>query len=286
MILNKTLPTTIDDGRLDWAIRLLSESRSYSGKGDLIRMNWRNVSEISPAGQAILCCLFDTFIEQKTMVKNLYIPRRFKTIPIVTNLKKIDEFKRLPNPTIQDFETQDLILKGRTTLDILLRESFEEKFKHVLSPDLIYDCLLVLNELMQNTVDHSTAERYYLYAGPWEGEFHAGILDMGATVPAKMEQKYTCADDLEYLELALKEGFGTRRQRPGGVGLSYFFSYLKKHSGKLTLISRRAQVRRYFNTRRSQSTSIKYPLMGTWCFARFALENHNEENRHKKRVHK
>jgi ABC-type transporter Mla MlaB component/anti-sigma regulatory factor (Ser/Thr protein kinase) len=284
MILQKALPVSIDDGRLDWALHLLSESRNYRSKHDVIRLNWKKVSEVSPAGHAILCCLFDTFIEQHNRIKNVAIPKQLRAIPVVANLKALDTFKRLPSPGVQNVETPTLLLRGHITLDVLFREAFEAKFATLLSPDLLYDCLLVLNELMQNTVDHSTAERYYLYAGLWKGEFHAGVLDMGATIPAKMEQKYTCTDDLAYLSLALKEGFGTRRQRPGGIGLSYFFNYLKKHSGKLTLISRGAQVRRYFNTRRSQSNPVKYPLRGTWCFARFALENHDEKNRSQKYV--
>lgn len=265
------LPTIIDDGRLDWALALLSQSRTTEKKTPF-RLDWRSVTDVSPAGEAILCCLFDSFVEQRNRVQCIHVPKRFHTTPVVTHLMHRSNFSHLPAPNIQNHETEHAILRGSTTVDLLFTERFQEKFSTDLEPDLVYDCLLILNELMQNTVDHSTAERYYLYAGLWREEFHAGVLDMGSTVPAKMEQKYACASDLEYLQLALKEGYGTRRQRPGGIGLSYFFGYLKKHAGKLTLMSRGAQIRRYFNTRRSQQNALKYPLMGTWCFARFRLK--------------
>lgn len=47
---------------------------------------------------------------------------------------------------------------------------------------------------------------------------------------------------------------------------------LKKHQGQLTIISRNAQLRRYFNQRTVRRGSLKFPLPGTWCFARFPLE--------------
>lgn len=166
-----------------------------------------------------------------------------------------------------------MILRGnREHLNIQFLEHVQEVFSGRISKDLFFACKLVTNELMQNSVDHSTSERYYLYAGVWKNEFHAGVLDMGATIPAKLEQKYACSNDVEYLEVALKYGTGTRRQRPGGFGLYYFSDFLKENNGKLTILSRRAQVRRYFKTRRSQKNLLKYPLAGTWCFARFPLE--------------
>ena len=266
------LPEIIDDGRLDWALTLLHVSRQTTATPNEIRLNWSKVHGISPAGMAILCCILDTLVEQHHHVKCLFVPKEFRNIPVVQNLTKLNQSNSLPSPDTNDFESADMMLKGRTSIDILFRERFLEKFAAGLSEDVAYDCLLILNELMQNTVDHSTAERYYLYAGRWNMEFHVGVLDMGITIPAKMEQRYHCADDLEYLKLALKEGTTTRRRRPGGVGLSYFFNFIKRHGGKLTVMSRGAQVRRYFSTRKSQKTMLKYPLQGTWCFARFPLE--------------
>lgn len=271
MTKNITLPKVIDDGRLDWALSLLNESRRIANTREEIKLNWRSVKSISPAGFAILSCLFDTFVEQKNLIKFVFVSKKFKHIPIINNLINIKNFNALPSPNIQNYENDEMFLKGNIAIDVLYQDLFKEKFSHILSDELIYDCLLILNELMQNTYDHSTAERYYLYAGVWGDEFHIGVLDMGISIPAKMEQRYSCDDDIEYLKLALKEGTTTRRIRTGGVGLSYFFHYLKRNEGKLTILSRNAQIRRYFKTRRSQINILKYPLYGSWCFARFPI---------------
>lgn len=264
------LPATIDDGRLDWALDLLERSRS-AGKAPL-RLNWRKVKSISPAGMAVLACLFDTFVEQGNRINCVFVARRFKDIPVIRNTMRIAEFHALPQPDANSFEDDAMILRGRTSLDTLFVERFREKFAKAAGEEISYDCSLILSELMQNTVDHSTAERYYVYAGIWKGELHAGVIDMGITIPAKMAQRYDCKSDLEYLELALREGITTRRRRSGGVGLAYFFDFLKHNEGKLTIMSRGAQVRRYFKTRRTQRGKTKFALRGTWCFARFSLK--------------
>ncbi|MFA4972083.1 MAG: hypothetical protein WC683_05685 [bacterium] len=264
------LPNHIDDGRLDWALDLLESSRSAKKK--YLRLNWKDVKSISPAGMAILCCLFDAFIEQSNRIDCLFVPKHLREIPVIRNMIRISEFSTLPPPEANSFEDASMILRGRTSLDPLFAERFREKFAKVAGDELSYDCTLILNELMQNTVDHSTAERYYVYSGIWENEFHAGVLDMGISIPAKMQQRYDRASDLEYLELALEEGITTRRRRSGGVGLAYFFHFLKRHEGKLTIMSRGAQVRRYFKTRRTQRGKTKFALRGTWCFARFSLK--------------
>lgn len=266
--MNVQLPETIDDGRLDWALTLLARSKTDRE----IRLDWRKTLEISPAGTAILCCLFDTFVEQGCQVRCVFVPKRFRQLPVVRNLIEVRDFSALPAPEIQDVETKDLLLRGRSTVDVLFAERLHEKFAHLLDEDLEYDCCLILNELMQNAADHSGAERFYAYAGHFRGEFHVGVLDMGASIPGRMEQRYSCPDDVQFLELALQEGTTTRRLRSGGIGLSHFFHFLKRQEGKLTILSRGAQVRRYFKTRRSQCGELKEVLRGTWCFARFSLE--------------
>ncbi len=267
--MNTLLPSSVDDGRIDWAIALINKIVTAGAARKEFKLDWRKVANISPAGLAILACIFDTVVEQRARIKNVFIPKRFKGIPVVKNIQRT--FPSLPSPSINNYESKDMLFKGNTSLDVLFRERLEEKFSDILPEELVYDVHLILNELMQNTVDHSTAERYYIYCGAWKNEFHAGLLDMGISIPAKMEQSYSCKDDLDYLKLALKEGTTTRRARTGGLGLAYFFEHLKRHEGKLTIVSRFAQIRRYFRTRRSQINILKHPLRGTWCFARFPL---------------
>ena len=272
------LPQTIGDGRIDIFFKLLQLSKDRS-KENQIYLDWQRTFQITPAGQAILAVLFDTFLEQRTKLKNINISKKFLGFPVVRNLMRSGQCKELPKPEIHNFETTEMILKGGTTsIDLSFTERLREKFGNMLSKDLLFAATLTINELMQNSVDHSTAERYYLYAGLWEREFHIGLLDMGITIPAKLTQKYACEDDLAFLELALQKGSSTRRIRTGGFGLYYFFEFLKESLGKLTIVSRNAQIRRYFKTRKSQKNILKYPLHGTWCFARFPLEKNNAKN--------
>lgn len=212
-------------------------------------------------------------IEQKCFLKNVFLKKRLSNYPVIKNLLNTSRYATLPKPDIHNYSDEHCILSGKeSSIDILFMERIKENYGKYLSEDLEFSCRLILNELMQNAVDHSTAERYYLYAGKWKQEFHIGVLDMGITIPAKLEQKYVYKDDVEYLKISFKPGIGTRRKRPGGVGLSHTFDVLKNHQGRLTVVSRDAQIRRYFKRRQTQQGSIKHRLNGTWCFTRFPLE--------------
>ena len=72
-----------------------------------------------------------------------------------------------------------------------VKEILINEYSHRLDEDLLFSIQLVFNELIQNAVDHSTSERYYLYFGVVKDEVHFGVLDMGITLPSKMEQKFT-----------------------------------------------------------------------------------------------
>lgn len=265
-----TLPQSISDGRLDTVLKIFF---LLKGKAKKMRLDWSRVSAISPAGYAILACLFDTVIEQHGSLRHLRIKKKFKTLPVIQNLLRAGEFQTLPDPGLHNFQSQDLIFEGS---DLKVNLSFMDRvdaaFNSILSEDMRFSCRLILNELMINCIDHSTAERYFLYAGKWEKEFHIGVLDMGITIPAKLERKYIKDSDVALLEHALKEGVTTRRQRMGGFGLAHTFDVLKNHKGKLTILSRGAQVRRYFNRGSLIKGKLKHILDGTWCFTRFPLE--------------
>lgn len=266
------LPQTISDGRLDTLLKIFATLKQCNDRRRVLTLNWTRVAELTPAGYGVLACLFDTAIEQKCDLKNIFVKKKFKEIPIVQNLMRTREFKGLPDPTIQNYQNQNILFKG-TELKFFpqFMDLAEQIFQNLLTEDLAYFSRLVLNELMVNCVDHSTAERYYLYAGKWGREFHLGILDMGITIPAKLERKYIKTSDVELLELSLKEGITTRRQRVGGLGLFHIFEVLKNKKGRLTILSRDGQVRRYFNRRSLIKGPLKFTLDGTWCFARFPL---------------
>lgn len=277
------LPAVLEDGRLDTLLKIFYLMKTSSQTAKKIRLNWSKVNQISPAGLAILACLFDSAVEHKCRVECVFVKKVLKNYPVVENFVNISTFKILPKPTLHDFSNEFFILSGcESSLNILFMEKVRLHCGCDLSEDLDYSCQLIVNELMQNSVDHSTSERYYLYAGKWGHEFHVGILDMGITIPAKLEQKYSCASDVDYLTLSLKEGISTRRQWAGGLGLSHTFALLKEYQGRLTIISRNAQIRRYFRNKKIQKGALKHVLNGTWCFARFPYEEKYEKNYHKK----
>ncbi len=266
------LPQVISDGRLDAVLEIFSLIKLEKKNKKPLQLDWTKVKQITPAGYAILACLFDTAVEQKAKIRNLRIKKIFKSGSVIQNLDKISEFKGLPKPSIHNFENSETLLEGHElSVHPDFMDRVEWKFKGLLSEDLVFSSRLIINELMVNCIDHSTAERYYLYAGTREREFHLGVLDMGITIPAKLERKYSAKDDVELLEMSLKEGISTRRQRTGGFGLYLTFEHLKKNKGRLTILSRNAQLRRYFNRRSVIKGPLKHTLDGTWCFARFHL---------------
>ncbi len=273
MIKRFHLPQVISDGRLDLILKIVNQARLSAAGRDRIILNWGKVREITPAGHAILAVLLDLFFEQKNDVENEEVAPSLRLFPAIENLCGIDPISGIRPPSAFALDLPDLLVRVVSIgIDALFCERMQEKFGSLLSDDQLYACRLIINELMQNSADHSGAERIYLYAGRYETEFHFGVLDMGVGIPTRLGQKYVKTDDLKYLELAFQRGSTTRRERPGGLGLNYFMEYLRDLSGKLTIVSRGAQVRRYFNTRKSQKNLLKYSLPGTWCFDRLELK--------------
>lgn len=226
----------------------------------------------------MLACLHDSAIEHGCPIESRFVKKTLKQCPSVLRLTQLQPKQPLPKPEAYDQETSNSLLIGRgNALDLNFIERFETKFAPLLNEELAFSCRLILNELMQNSVDHSNAERYLIYGGSWPSpgpkEIHIGVLDMGVSIPAKLEQKYDLEDDVQYLEFAMKEGTSTRRQRPGGLGLFLAFEHLKSHAGTLTILSRNAEIIRYFKNKRIVRKSLKYPLHGTWCLARFPAKS-------------
>lgn len=265
------MPSEISDGRVDALIKALDLIKSPHVKK--IHFNWYRTQTITPAGYAILACLFDSAVEQQTVLTHRFLKKHLQQNQVVQNLLKLSDFDILPPPQIHEFIGEHFILgSGEKGINIHFIENFHSIFESLLSDNLLFSCQLILNELMQNCADHSNAERYYLYAGLHHHEMHVGVVDMGCTIPGKMEQKYNQDHDVGYLELSLKEGISTRRQRPGGLGLTHVFDLLKQESGTFTILSRRAQLRRYFKNRVVQRSRLKQTLQGSWCFARLPVE--------------
>lgn len=263
------LPKKFGDSRLDTVIKLFDNIT----KSQEQTINWAGVEMILPAGMAIVACLCDKAIEKKCKLNNKFFNKRFSSAPVLNALLNLKAFSFLPLPSYYNSSGDYFQLSGQEdNINISFIETVESRFETGFNDELVFSIRSVMTELMTNAVDHSGAERYYMYAGVHLREFHIGILDMGLSIPSKLEQKYFAANDVAYLELALKEGVGTRRKRPGGLGLSNVFDIIKNNRGRLSIYSRYGFIRRYFSSANIQKGLLKNRLNGTWCFARFPIK--------------
>jgi len=266
-----SLPRVLGSERLDTVLSLLFSLRDE----EVIHVDWSKVQKIEPAGLAILSILFDQSIEKKCKLIHENIkPVLKKKYPLI--LFTDEKFSQLPSPVLHDFNRPNaFLLCCQGGVDLRYKENLARSFFN-LDEDLLFSVQLVFNELIQNAVDHSTSERYYIYFGLEDDEVHFGVLDMGVSLPAKMEQKYNAIDDINYLELSLKEGISTRRQRVGGLGLFHTFHMIQGLKGKFVFISRDGQIRRYFSQRKVNRMKLKHRLNGTWVM--FTFKNQEQDS--------
>ncbi len=264
------MPKFIDDGRLDGLLEIIKNIKT----GHELTLSFVKTENITPAGHAILFALLEIASEQKIKLKIQNVKKNLKLHSVFLSLQNtttvLNGFFKIETLRMQ--EDKFLVYGKSSGIAPEFLIQLEEKFKNILSEDVLWNISLIINELMQNTVDHSTAERYFIYAGVNKDHFEFGILDMGVTIPAKLETKYQCSSDEEYLEKVFEKGVGTRRDRAGGLGLYYLFENIKDLKGRLVVLSRNAQVRKNFGSRNYKTTKLKYKLSGTWCMASIPLE--------------
>jgi hypothetical protein len=267
------MPKILGDGRLDTILFLLHQLGTSDDRESPVTLDWNRTTQVTPAGHAILSALIDTATEYGKEIDSIDVPRWLTRSPLFQLLGRAKKGRLLLAPEKLSLQQPCLLSVRNAVIDQFFGQRVKERFEDRLSEDLVFGVQLIVNELMQNSVDHAAAERYYLYAGLSENEFHVGILDMGITIPAKLERKYSAKDDTLFLKLAFRKGIGTRRTREGGLGLWHIYDVVKRNRGRLVLISRNAQFRHYFETRRSQINLLKHPLLGTWCMVRFPVRS-------------
>lgn len=264
-----TLPAIIGDSRLDTMLAVFSSIKDESD----VEVSFSRFNEILPAGHAILACLVDTCCEKNCYIAVRDLDSAFRReIPVLKLLSSISEQGSLLPPTSFLVDQPNYSLRcftGLPTSQWVL--NYFERCAIKIEDDLQYFALLIMNELCQNAVDHSGAERYFAYIGIHRGELHFGVLDMGVSIPSKMRQKYIINDDLTAILYSLDKGIGTRRLRPGGLGLHYFFSIVQGNNGRLAIYSKNGFVRRYFKHKTIHKGKLKHELIGTWCFGRLPL---------------
>jgi hypothetical protein len=265
------LPKKLGSERLDTVIGSFSAMKDNSE----VQLNWSKVEVIEPAGHALISILIDQAIEKKcSLIHSNMSPKIKKSYPLLTN-----EFQEigLPKPEQHFYKDQNSFsICCQGGINLLYKEILINEYGNRLEEDLLFSIQLVFNELMQNAVDHSTSERYYLYFGLIKDEVHFGVLDMGITLPSKMEQKFNAENDIDFLELSLQEGITTRRLRTGGLGLFHTLEMIKDMGGKFVFISRDGQIRRYFSQRKISRLKLKSRLQGTWVMFTFKIKGHTK----------
>jgi anti-sigma regulatory factor (Ser/Thr protein kinase) len=265
------MPVSISDERLDYLVELYS----LVIHREKIILSFVKNKLISPAGMALLCNLLDAACEARCEIEVRDIDtgnsQHIQFSKLVEELKRSKSF--LSSLKLQFENESSLNWFKVSSIAPEFIEKLNYKFSNVLTEDQKWTVSLLLNELMQNAVDHSTSERYFIYAGINQYDFEFGVIDRGVTIPAKLEVKYQIDNDQEFLKKSLEFEVGTRRNRKGGMGLYYFFEMLKDEKGKLVILSRDAQLRRHFAHKSAVSSDLKHRLYGTWCLARISLES-------------
>jgi hypothetical protein len=245
-----------------------------------IILDWRDVEKLDAAGICILCCLYDSWAEKNMKIVSVNIKQELVEIPVVKAFSEISGKRMsLIKPDVFNYQTENLKIIGvENSITMFFIESFLTKNKILQERDeLMFTCNLLISELMQNSLDHSSSERYYVYIELNKQYVNLGVLDLGVTLPAKLNQKYVFDNNIAAIKLAFKEGITTRRQRAGGKGLFYLYEEIKESKGNLTFISADAQIKAFFASRTIQARKIKKYLRGTWIFAVLPLIRKDEK---------
>lgn len=238
---------------------LLRESRT-------IKWNWKETKIIQAAGCAILGSLSEIAIESGCKIKNLGIKKHLKNKKYAIHFAAQANQKSFELSTWQTLEKDFVFFGTSGKVTTVFHDYLDQYFQ--LSDEENYNVRLIISELISNSVDHSGADRYFVYIASYKHEILLGVLDMGVSIPKKLSQKYDFESDLESLKQAIKLGVSTRRERVGGRGLNVVFEILKNTKGVLTMMSGRAAIRRYFNNTAVKSYSFNHPLRGCWVFCR------------------
>ncbi len=241
-----------------------------SNNDSSITLDWEETNLIEATGIAILSSLADKAFETNCKIfhKNLppAIAREMANHPLFKSQNEVTEAKYY---FIERANSLNYCTEGGFSPYFV--QMVLEKFERLLSSKIQFHLQLILNELLQNAVDHSGAERYFLFVELKDNILRFGVLDSGVGIPSKMAQKYHKPNDEEYIDYSFKEGISTRKLRSGGYGLFHTFKITKNYDGTLTVLSQKGAVRRYFSQRKVKKLKLKFPLHGTWCFVELKL---------------
>ena len=88
------LPQEISDGRLDAILEIFSLIKSEKKNKKPLQLDWTKVKKITPAGYAILACLFDTVVEQKAKITHWQFDEQLKILKELVVFVDDDEYNK------------------------------------------------------------------------------------------------------------------------------------------------------------------------------------------------
>ncbi len=146
-----------------------------------LNINWKKTADLQPAGCAILACYAEIAIESKCKIKSVGLKKLFKNKKYVeTFLSQVKEGK-FDLSQWEMLKDNFILFGARGKIVTIFHDYLDQYFS--LKDDDNYNVRLILSELISNAVDHSGADRYFVYVAIEDSEIHLGVLDMGVSIP-------------------------------------------------------------------------------------------------------
>ncbi|NUM89096.1 MAG: hypothetical protein HUU37_07830 [Bdellovibrionales bacterium] len=206
----------------------------------------RATTEISPVFVCFICALRDLAQERGNSV-SLYMPRNKRVASTVRAIKPLFRTVGRPSLRIADRMLQVRKITGNNPQPIEeILELLGDRSGLPIKPELRFNILLVMTELLTNAIDHSGERALYVCAGAWgkSRNLHITALDFGVGIPQKIRTRYLeYADDADAVRALLQTGgLTTRTDRAGGRGYKTIREVLQANRGRLFLFTGRAKA--------------------------------------------
>ncbi len=248
-----------------WSRRIIRECTSaIKSRDNEILFNLSRVEWIAPFGLTVLSAAIYACLDKgQTCKGRLPTHRQCREY-----LKRIgfDELfleggeEALKKPTSVELKNIDgLDLSYIQDLLQLAESSFR------LDEDDLHQLRMQLIELMTNAQDHANSKmgcfvcaQYY----PKVRTLRLSFVDVGRGIPTVLRTlpKYrrVCFDS-ELLFEATQPGVTTRRDRAGGMGLTFIRNYLRRYDGTLSIISENGKVSIQPKKTRTYNEDVRFP---------------------------
>jgi anti-sigma regulatory factor (Ser/Thr protein kinase) len=216
------------------AVRVIRELENKTVIFDL-----KQTKEISPIFVCFICGLRD-LAQQRNNEVLLVMPRSRPAAKTVQKIKPL--FPSVGRPPLTVAERILQLRKVESNNPSQVQELVDSlALTAGMSNDLKFNVLLVLTELLTNTIDHSGDRMFYVCAGSWgrSRNLHITALDFGIGIPQKIRTRYPeLKSDKALVERLLRRGgLTTRTDREGGRGYQIVREVLRRNGGRVHLFS-------------------------------------------------